>query len=65
MEPMCVEGIGQTFPDLNCIMAHFGSTGRRDVSEGIVRWHPNIYADLTGYSWAFEVEEDGSGWHIC
>ena len=39
MEPMCVEGIGQSFPDLNCIMAHFGSTGRRDVSEGIIRWH--------------------------
>lgn len=64
MEPMCVEGIGQAFPDLNCIMAHFGSTGRRDVSQGIIRWHPNIYGDLTEYSWAFEVEPGEPGWRI-
>jgi len=64
MEPMCVEGLGQAFPNLNCIMAHFGSTGRRDVCEGIVRWHPNIYGDLTEYSWAFELEPGEPGWRI-
>ena len=64
MEPMCVDGIARAFPDLNCIMAHFGSTGRRDVSQGIIRWNPNVYGDLTEFSWAFEVEEGSPGWRI-
>ena len=64
MEPMCVDGIARAFPDLNCIMAHFGSTGRRDVSEGIIRWNPNVYGDLTSYSWAFNVDKTKQGWHI-
>jgi hypothetical protein len=64
MEPMCVEGLGQAFPGLNCIMAHFGSTGRRDVSQGIIQWHPNIYGDLTEFSWSFELDKSERGWHI-
>ncbi len=65
MEPMCVEGVLQNFPDLNCVMAHFGSTGRRDVSQGIVRWNPNGYGDLTGFSRAFEPDDSEQGWHIA
>jgi uncharacterized protein len=65
MEPMCVDGIARAFPDLNCIMAHFGSTGRRDISEGIIRWNPNIYGDLSSkYSGAYEVDDSPQGWHI-
>ncbi len=64
MEPMCVDTVARAFPDLNCIMAHFGSTGRRDVSQGIIRWNPNVYGDLTEFSWAFEVEEGSPGWRI-
>jgi len=64
MEPMCVDGIGRAFPDLNIIMAHFGSTGRRDVSQGIIRWNPNIYGDMTEFSWAFELDDSAQGWHI-
>jgi predicted TIM-barrel fold metal-dependent hydrolase len=63
MEPMCVDTIARAFPDLNCIMAHFGSTGRRDVSEGIVKWNANVYGDLTSFSSAYEIEPDG-GWRI-
>ncbi len=65
MEPMCVDGIARAFPDLNCIMAHFGSTGRRDISEGIIRWNPNIYGDLSSkYSGAYELDDSPRGWHI-
>lgn len=64
MDPMCVEGVTQTFPDLNCVLAHFGSTGRRDLSEGIIRWNPNAYGDLTEFSWAFEIDDSPKGWHI-
>ncbi|MFH1708778.1 MAG: amidohydrolase family protein [Planctomycetota bacterium] len=64
MEPMCVEGIMQNFPDLNCVLAHFGSCGRRDVSEGILRWHPNAFGDLTEFSWAFELDKSKRGWHM-
>ncbi len=64
MQPMCVDGIARAFPDLNCIMAHFGSTGRRDVSQGIIRWNPNVYGDLTEFSWAFSVTEGEPGWRI-
>jgi len=62
MEPMCVDTIARAFPKLNCIMAHFGSTGRRDVSEGIIKWNPNVYGDLTSFSSAYEI--DAEGWHI-
>ncbi|MBN1809747.1 MAG: amidohydrolase family protein [Planctomycetes bacterium] len=64
MEPMCVDGILRAFPDLDCVLAHFGSTGRRDVSEGIIRWNPNAYGDMTSYSWAFELDDSAQGWHI-
>ena len=64
MEPMCVDGIARAFPDLNCIMAHFGSTGRRDVCEGIIRWNPNVYGDLTRYSCMYNVDDSPQGWHI-
>jgi len=63
MEPMCVDTIARAFPDLNCIMAHFGSTGRRDVSQGIIKWNPNVYGDLTTFSSAYAVEEEGA-WHV-
>ncbi|MFC1582133.1 amidohydrolase family protein [Planctomycetota bacterium] len=64
MMPMCVDGIVRAFPDLNCVLAHFGSTGRRDVSQGIIRWNPNAYGDLTEYCWALEVDDSEQGWHI-
>ena len=64
MEPMCVDTIARAFPDLNCIMAHFGSTGRRDIAEGIIKWNPNVYGDLTSFSSAYELEADG-GWRIA
>lgn len=64
MEPMCVDTIARAFPELDCIMAHFGSTGRRDVCQGIIRWNPNVYGDLTEFSWAFAVEDGTPGWRI-
>ena len=65
MEPMCVDGIARAFPNLNCIMAHFGSTGRRDVCEGLIRWNPNVYGDLSSkYSGAFSVDDSTQRWHI-
>jgi uncharacterized protein len=64
MEPMCVDLILRAFPNLNCILAHFGSTGRRDTSQGIIRWNPNAYGDLTEFSWSFELDKSKRGWHI-
>ncbi len=64
MEPMCVDAIVRAFPDLNCVMAHFGSTGRRDVSQGLIQWNPNLYGDLTEFSWAYELDDSKQGWHI-
>ncbi len=65
MEPMCVDLVLRAFPDLSCILAHFGSTGRRDVSQGIIRWNPNAYGDLTEFSWSFELDDSERGWHIA
>ena len=64
MEPMCVDAILRAFTRLNCILAHFGSTGRRDTSQGIIRWSPNAYGDLTEFSWAYENDKSKLGWHI-
>lgn len=65
MQPMCVDFIPRAFPNLDCVLAHFGSTGRRDVSQGIISWNPNAYGDLTEFSWAFELDDSDKGWHIA
>jgi hypothetical protein len=56
MDPMCLDTIARAFPKLKLIMAHFGSTGRRDYAAGILAWNPNIYADLTALVWLWEKE---------
>lgn len=65
MDPMCVDTIGRVFTRLNLIMAHFGSTGRRDLSEGIIKFCPNIYGDLSStFSGAYVPDKSERGWHI-
>ena len=64
MEPMCVDGIVRAFPELNCVMAHFGSTGRRDICQGLIRWNPNLYGDTTHFGSAMELDDSEQGWHI-
>ena len=56
MEPICLDAIARAFPDLKIIMAHFGSPGVRDNAAGLIRWHPNLYADLTYFIWGFETK---------
>ena len=64
MEPMCCDAVVRAFPDLNCVMAHFGSTGRRDIFQGLIQWNPNLYGDMTNYGWAYELDDSEQGWHI-
>ncbi len=47
MRPICVDAIARAFPDLNIIMAHFCSLGRRDEAAAVFNHNPNVYADLT------------------
>ena len=56
MDPMCLDTIARAFPKLKLIMAHFGSTGRRDNAAGILQWNPNIWGDLTSFVWAWTPE---------
>lgn len=56
MDPMCLDTIARAFPDLNIILAHYGSTGRRDNAAGVVAWNPNVYADLTTMVWSWTTE---------
>ena len=53
MDPMCLDTIARAFPKLNVILAHFGSTGRRDYAAGILSWNPNVYGDVTPLVWAW------------
>ncbi len=51
MMPETLDAIARAFPDLKIIMAHFGSWGRTDNAAAVLRWNPNIYADLTNWGW--------------
>lgn len=53
MEPICLDAIARAFPDLKIIMAHFGSPSVRNNAAGLIRWHPNLYADLTFFVWGW------------
>jgi uncharacterized protein len=50
MRPMKLDAVARAFPDLNIIMAHYCSHGRRDEAGGLLNHHPNFYADLTTLS---------------
>jgi predicted TIM-barrel fold metal-dependent hydrolase len=50
MRPICLDAIARAFPDLNLIMAHLGSFGRRDEAAAVLLHNPNVYADLTWFS---------------
>jgi len=52
MRPICLDAIARAFPDLNLIMAHFCSLGRRDEAAAVLKHNPNVYADLTTLSGA-------------
>ena len=47
MRPICLDAIARAFPDLNLIMAHFCSLGRRGEAAAVLEHNPNVYADLT------------------
>ena len=57
MRPICLDAIARAFPDLNLIMAHFCSLGRRSEAAGVLEQNPNVYADLTTLSGATTVEQ--------
>jgi len=52
MRPICLDAVARAFPDLNLIMAHFCSLGRRDEAAAVLNHNPNVYADLTTLSGA-------------
>jgi uncharacterized protein len=47
MRPVHLDRIARTFPDLIAIMAHLGVPWH-DEAAAMIRFHPNVYADLTG-----------------
>ncbi len=47
MQPIFLDTIARAFPDLILIAAHCGNPWF-DVTSELVRWHPNIYFDLSG-----------------
>jgi len=48
MQPMHLDTIARSFPDLNLIGAHLGGRSYCLQAVTIARWMPNVYFDLTG-----------------
>ena len=57
MRPILLDAIARAFPDLNIIMAHFCSLGRRGEAAAVLEHNPNVYADLTTLSGATTQEQ--------
>ena len=48
MNPLNLDRIARSFPDLKIIMAHLGTTFFRKEASELIKLHPNLYADLAG-----------------
>ena len=48
MQPLTLDRVARSFPDLKIIMAHLGTSLFRREAADLLRLHPNLYADLAG-----------------
>lgn len=48
MRPLCLDRIARSFPKLNIVMAHMGTSIYRHEAAELLRMHPNLYFDLAG-----------------
>jgi predicted TIM-barrel fold metal-dependent hydrolase len=48
MNPLRLDRIARSFPDLKIVMAHMGTTLFRHEAAQLLRLHPNLYSDLAG-----------------
>jgi predicted TIM-barrel fold metal-dependent hydrolase len=48
MMPLTLDRIARSFPHLNIVMAHLGTTMFREQAAELIKFHPNLYADLAG-----------------
>ena len=49
MDPVALDRIARSFPKLNIVMAHLGTTVWRVPAAELVKTHPNLYTDLAGH----------------
>ena len=48
MEPLTIDRIARSFPNLKIIIAHMGTRLFRHAAAEMLKLHPNVYADLAG-----------------
>lgn len=46
--PITLDRIARSFQDLKLVMAHLGTTMFREQGAALLKFHPNLYADLAG-----------------
>ena len=62
MDPVTLDRIARSFPKLNIVMAHLGTSLWRVPAAELVKTHPNLYTDLAGHgSFAALSAEDLAG----
>ncbi len=63
MNPLNLDRIARSFPELKIIMAHLGTTFFRKEAAELIKLHPNIYADLAGSgSWMAIRPDELASW---
>jgi predicted TIM-barrel fold metal-dependent hydrolase len=48
MQPLTLDRVARSFPDLKIIMAHLGTSLFRHEAADLLKLHPNLFADLAG-----------------
>lgn len=57
MQPVRLDRIARSFPELKIVMAHLGTTMWRAQAVELIKLHPNLYADLAGCG-SFTIKPD-------
>jgi predicted TIM-barrel fold metal-dependent hydrolase len=56
MEPLTMDRIARSFQKLKIVMAHMGTTMFREQAAELLKFHPNLYADLAGTGSWYELQ---------
>ncbi len=48
MDPVCLDRIARSFPNARIVMAHLGTSVWRHEAAELIKFHPNLFADLAG-----------------
>ena len=58
MMPLTLDRIARSFPNLNIVMAHLGTSVWRHEAAELLKIHPNLYADLAGCGAYLSISPD-------